>query len=191
MGWMALSSLGSEIGVWTFGIAAIAGFKCDASSLKKLASPTFFAILLALIIIVLKQLFSARYQLTPWSANAIDSLLAVATIFGNGTASRDHCGSKTARSKLSPATSASCAADPNRLILVPCPGLCNHSLDSDANGNPPTDYHRGGHALLLASVAFSELYDGDSDFAAASILTTTIVSAFTIPIWLALFGPAS
>ncbi|NLG14534.1 MAG: AEC family transporter [Lentisphaerae bacterium] len=194
MGWMALSSLGSEIGVWTFGIAAIAGFKCDASSLKKLASPTLFAILLALIIIALKQLFSARYQLTPWSANAIDSLLAVGTIFGNGTVPLAMI---IAGSKIGTLTTSHLRHRLHapliliRLILVPALVCAIIRLIP-----MPTEIRQlitivAVMPCSVASVAFSELYDGDSDFAAASILTTTIVSAFTIPIWLALFGPAA
>lgn len=192
LGKLALSSIGSEIGVWTIGILALTGLSFRLDALKKLLSAPMLAILLSIIVLAVR-------ELSPWSAAAggllresWQALLSVGEMLGGATVplAMIIAGSRMATLQVH---------NLNQPLqfwllfvrLLAIPAVTVPLLLFALPLEPESRFILVLIAVMpcsVASVALSEIYRADSDFAAASVLLTTVACIVTVPFWLAALG---
>ncbi|MDD3726075.1 MAG: AEC family transporter [Candidatus Ratteibacteria bacterium] len=182
---LIFSTLGSELSVWTIGVFAITGNRFRKDSVKNLLSAPMVSIVLSVIVIAIKD--SCPYYYSGIIKDIGTSFFSVMDIFGKGTVpiAMFIAGSRMAdlnphdlftklqgyvvslRLLLIPAISAAILY----ILPFPCEArniLCIVAVMPSA----------------IASVVLSEVYHSDTEFAAASVLTTHLFSLLTIPLWL-------
>ncbi|MFO7937298.1 MAG: AEC family transporter [Kiritimatiellia bacterium] len=184
------SALGSELAIWTLGIRTLTGDRLSIRSLKHLCSMPMVALMVSFIIIYTRAILTKNginlnTIVTEFNGQMMESFkfLSGATI----PVSAIVCGSRIASMKAShifnPLMAGTCLM---RLIIIPafCIGfICLVPLEQDIR-----------RLLILiavqpaamASVALSEAYRSDAEFAAAATFATHILCLITIPLWLVL-----
>ncbi len=190
---LILSALGSEIAVWTIGVLGLTGNRFRKESLKHLLNVPVFAIILSFIIIVIAGvpgLSSSLFLANRVSWEIGSSLMSVIDMFGKATVPISMFVVGGWMADLKPghffnAKQLYLAA--LRLIIIPA------SVIGLLRFFPSEGYIRtilGVVAVMptaLASVILSEVYGGDTEFAAAGVFITHLFSLITIPLWLTLF----
>lgn len=195
MALVVYSTLGAEIFVWTFGIQAIVGGPFRLGALRKLVSMPMIAMAAAFAAI------AARAALR--SCAAVDraaGLLPVWQMFMDALAltgqatipvSAVIAGIRMAglhpRRILTPAIGAVTFL---RLVLIPAAALLSLRLLPLSPDGAEALALVAVMPCALASVTLAEVYGGDADFAAGSVMTTHALCVITIPLWLRLLGMA-
>ena len=187
-----VSSLGSELCVWTLGIKALTGQKFQRGSLGHLLNLPILALLSAGVLLVLHGL-GAVYGCLPsegsMTAEVLATLSETLRMIGVATlpASALICGSRIAMLHPSRVFSGlmlgTCAL---RLLVIPA--LCIAVFFLVAM---PWEIRRvlmliAIQPVSMASVSLAEVYGVDADFSAAAILLTHLFCLVTIPLWLGL-----
>ena len=190
VGLLSLSTVGSEIGVWTLGVFAISGgFK--PRQLKNLLNMPIIAVLLAIATLMFREFLPWTPSPNSLIASICSSLLSTAKMFGAGTVAIAMIVAGSRMTELNCRT-LFCGLQWFtafvRLILVP--GICIAILLL----LPFTDDVRCILAIIavmpasVASVAISDIFGADNESIAASVLLTHLLCIITVPLWLYLCG---
>ena len=190
---LILSTLGSETALWTLGAYAMSGRHLSMRSLKHLVKPPLITIVVSLVFVIVRDLVPMGVASIPAAGVLQETgrmLHDTLTIYGGATipAATIIAGSRMAGLRLHhlrPAIHGAVLV--LRLLILPAlfaVGILLAPLPREARG-----------ILLviafmpssLASIILSEIFDGDSEFAATSVLITHVGALVTLPIWLALF----
>ena len=188
---LIFSTIGSEIAVWTLGINALNGGRASLKELRHLLNMPMIAILAALVTMGLQTLatvagFNPVDFWAPLKEMAA-TFLSTLNLFGKATIpiAMIVAGSRTAeRHPRHLLSRDSLLVAIMRLIVVPAAVVGLLFLA------PLTPLTRDLLLLIavmpssVASVMLCDLYDSDSDFAAASVLITHLFCLVTIPVWL-------
>ncbi len=190
---LIFSTVGSELAVWTLGIFALTGHKFGRKTLKQLLSVPMMAIVAAILTLILLELLGGTTVLdwlsSSWRGEIAEAGLNVLDIFGAGTIP---AAMVIAGSRMSELRPHHLWAKPQLLVVVLrlflIPAICLAFLMI-----LPLNTENGRILILVAtmpaavaSVVLSDLYDADSDFAAACVLLTHLVSLISVPIWISL-----
>ena len=187
---LIFSSLGSEIAVWTIGIFALTGNKFKRKNIRNLASVPMMALIVSIATIVIRDKIIAAYGV-PASGSLFsdvsESFMSAVTMFGKGTIplAMFVAGSRMADLRAEHLFSLKQTYMVLlRLVAIPAVAiniLLRLPIAADTR-----------NVLLvlaimpaaIASVVLSEVYNGDTEFAASSVLTTHALSLLTIPAWM-------
>lgn len=188
VGLLSISTVGSEIAVWSLGVVAISGgFKLN--QLKNLLNMPMAAIAVAILTL-------AAREWMPWSIpqgsflrDLGTSLLEAAALFGAGTVGLSMLVAGSRMNELNRNSLfryLELLLVPTRLLLVP--GLSLLLLHFLPFPSESRDILRVVAVMpcSIASVALSDYFAADSSTAAASVLLTHLCSIVTIPFWLSL-----
>ena len=190
VGLLSLSTVGSEIGVWTVGVIAISGgFKLR--QLRNILTMPMIAVVLSIITLALKEYLPWKPASGSLPVSVFSSLLSTAKMFGAGTVA---IGMVVAGSRMA---ELNCRMIFNglqlftafvRLIVVP--GVCIALLCLLPF---PTEV-KSVLAIVavmpasVASVAISDIFGGDNESNAAAVLLSHVLCVLTVPAWLWLCG---
>ncbi len=184
---LVFSTVGSELAVWTLGVMALTGRRVHWRSLKHLVSMPMAAIVAAVLTLAAAE--ATGWKPTPggfWN-DLRTALLAALDIVGKGTVP---LAMMVAGSRMADLRPGSLARTPQvalaalRLLAVPA------AAAALLRAFPFADEARQVLTVVavmpsaIASVMLSEIYDADSEFAAAAVLLTHAASLVTIPLWL-------
>ncbi len=192
LGKLALSSIGSEIGVWTIGILALTGVSFRLEALKKLLSAPMLAILLSIVVLAFREAVPLAFAdgslwLESWRALiSVGDMLGAATVPMAMLIAGSRMATLRTRNLNQPLQFWLLFV---RLIAIPAitVPLLLWALPLE----PESRFIIVLIAVMpcsVASVALSEIYRADSDFAAASVLLTTVTCILTVPFWMAALG---
>jgi predicted permease len=188
------STLGSEAALWTLGVMALTGHKAGMKTLRHLLSIPLLAMAAAVIVILLRDnLFTApnfAFLKTALVTNATGAVLSSLELFGHATIpiAMLIAGSRMAdlnRGLVFTPVQVTVAA--LRLVIIPAAAILLLLL-------LPLQPEVRKILLLVAimpsaisSVMLSEIYNGNAEFAASSVLVTHVGALLTVPVWLALW----
>jgi len=186
---LVFSTVGSELSVWTLGVIALTGRRFHWRTLGHLVSMPMGAILAAVLTLAVAQGTGWRPAAGGLADDLRRALLAALDIVGKGTVplAMIVAGSRMAelqpRHLLRPPQLAVVAL---RLVVIPAVALALlYALPfAPAARNVLTVVAVMPSAI--ASVMLSEIYEADSEFAAAAVLLTHTAALLTIPLWLGL-----
>ena len=188
VGLLSLSTIGSEIAVWTFGVVAISG-GFSLKQLKNLLNMPMIAVALSIVVLALRAYL-------PWTP-APDSILTdigstimgTTKLFGAGTVAIAMIVAGSRMMELnckSLLRSLQLLVVSMRLLVVPAICLAAiYALPFDAEA-------RNILAIIaimpssVASVLLSDFFSADTETAAASVLLTHLIGILTIPLWMAI-----
>ncbi|MGI6354282.1 MAG: hypothetical protein GX937_10860 [Lentisphaerae bacterium] len=192
LGKLALSSIGSEIGVWTFGILALTGASFRLGDLKKLLSAPMLAILLSIIVLAFREAVPLTFAEGSLWLESWRALISVGETLGAATVplAMIIAGSRMATLRIRN------LSQPLQfwlllLRLIVIPAITAPLLLWMLPLGPESRFIILLIAVMpcsVASVALSEIYHADTDFAAASVLLTTVACILTVPFWMAALG---
>jgi len=190
---LILSSLGSEVAVWTLGILALTGNRLRAENLRHLASIPMLALLVSIATLIVIGLPGGPQTIPPLLTEAKNAIMSVLEMTGKATIplamfiagsrmaelgkGRIVTGNQicTAALRLLVIPAAAVAL----LFLLPLPALTRQVLCVVAI-----------MPSAIASVVLNEVYGGNPEFAASSVLVTHLIAILTIPAWLSFLLPA-
>ncbi len=189
---LLFSSVGSEIAVWTLGVLALAeGGVSVRQMARRLLTMPMAAIAASVVTIVARDRFGLEFPSGSAAGQAGSALLDALTILGAAAPPLAMVVAGSRMAELHPRhlwQPMQVAVAGLRLVLIPALALLALQL-------LPLE----GEALAvlrvvavmpaaIASVMLSELYQADSEFAAAAVLLTHVAALATIPLWLAALG---
>ncbi len=188
VGLLSLSTIGSEIAVWTFGVVAISG-GFHLKQLKNLLNMPMIAVALSIVVLALREYLPWKPAPGSLPAEIGTTLMGTTQSFGAGTVA---IAMIVAGSRMMELDCKSLRRGlqlflvPMRLLIVPA--LCLaviYALPFDAEA-------RNILAILavmpssVASVALSDFFSAATETAAASVLLTNLIGILTIPLWMAI-----
>lgn len=181
---LILSTFGSEISVWTFGILALTGNKIRKESFKNLLSVPLISIIFSVITIFLKNFILIENKILLEFGNC---LLNTLSIMGTATipVALFLAGAKMGEIEIKKIfVLKSWILSFIRLILVPVTSILLFNLFSF-----PYDVKKiltvvAIMPTAIASIVLSETFESDSEFAAQTVLLTHLLSLITIPVFL-------
>lgn len=186
---LVFSSVGSEIAVWTLGVVALAeGGVSFRQMARRLLTMPMAAIAAAVATIVARDAFGLVFPAASLAGKSGSALLDALAMLGAAAPPLAMVVAGSRMADLHPShlwQPLQLAVAGLRLVLIPALALLALQL---------LPLHGEALAVLrlvavmpaaIASVMLSELYDADSEFAAAAVLITHVASLITIPIWLA------
>ena len=190
VGLLSLSTVGSEIGVWTVGIVAVSG-GFNLRQLRNIVTMPLIAVVLAIVTLAFKEFIPWTPAAGSLSAALFSSLLSTAKMFGAGTVAiamivagsrMTELNSRTLLNGLQLFTAfvrlvavpAVCIA---LIFLLPFPADVRNILVIVAV-----------MPASVASVAISDIFGGDNEANAAAVLLTHLLCILTVPAWLWLCG---
>ncbi len=189
---LIFSTVGSEIAVWTLGILALSGGPINRASLRHLLTPPMLAIAAAAG--TLAALDLAHVSLPPPGTTA-------GALWNTLISALDMLGKATVPLAMVVAGSRMSELHLPRLITKPQVGMVilrNLVIPGMALAllrllpMPASAYRVLAVVAVMpcavASVILCDVYGGDSEFAAGSVLATHIAGLITIPLWLALMA---
>ena len=190
VGLLSLSTVGSEIGVWTVGVIAISGgFRLK--QLRNMLNMPMIAVILSIITLAFKEFL-------PWTpapgslfASVCSSLLSTAKMFGAGTVA---IAMIVAGSRMTELNSRSLFNGLQlftafvRLVAVPAVCIALIYLLPFAADVRNILVIVAVMPASVASVAIGDIFGGDNESIAASVLLTHILCILTVPAWLWLCG---
>ncbi len=189
---LILSSLGSEIAVWTLGIMALTGGRFNRQALRRLLNVPLTALVLALLTVWLRETAMVGY-LAGIAAGRVGDLartmVRAADLFGSATIplAMMVAGCRMAELRVDHVvTSRQALLLGSRLMLIPLLAVALLFL-------LPLPPQMREVLLVVAvmpcavtSVVLTQAYGGDSAFAASSVFTTQVAALLTVPLWLSL-----
>ncbi len=192
---VVFSTLGAEVMVWTAGIQSVTGRKISPKTLKHLVSMPISAMLAAFVTLAIRAAFDSHCIDIPAHHPRVAETLSmfVDTLHRTGQAtipvSAVIAGSRMA--ELRPhhiATPLMAGTALLRLIAIPAIAV---GVLACLPVSPDVRAILLVIAVMpcaLSSIPIAEVYQGDGEFAAASVLVTHILCLLTIPLWLQLLG---
>lgn len=184
---LVFSTVGSEISLWTLGVIALTGRRIEWRALRHLISMSMGAILAAILTLAVVQTSGWRAPEGGLVSDLRQALLGALDIVGKGTVPLAMVVAGSRMAELQPKhllRLPQLAVVGLRLLVVPALVLALLRLLPFA---PEVRNVLTVVAVMpssIASVMLSEIYDADSEFAAAAVLLTHVGALFTIPLWL-------
>lgn len=186
---LIFSTVGSEISVWTLGVMALTGHRLDARALRHLLSMPMAAILAAVATLALAQVCPWRPAEGSLVEDLRGALLAAVDMVGKGTVPLAMVVAGSRMAELRPQHLwrwPQLALVGLRLVLIPGVVLALLHLLPFAPEARQVLTVVAVMPSAVASVMLSDIYEADSDFAAAAVLLTHLGALITIPLWLGL-----
>ncbi len=189
MAQLLFSTLGSEIAVWTLGILALTGNRFRRENIRLLFNPPLVALLSAVLAVAVKNIpFLQPLGEDNFFRQAGNSLLTVLQMFGQATVplSMFVAGSRMADLKSGHLyTGTQLYVIILRLVAIPAISIALLLYFPIDSATRLTLVLLATMPSAIASVALSEIFEADAQFAASSVLLTHLFSLLTIPGWLA------
>ncbi|MCM8809838.1 MAG: AEC family transporter [Candidatus Omnitrophica bacterium] len=184
---LIFSTFGSEISVWTIGILSLTGNRFEKRTLKNLLSIPMISIIFSIIFIFLKDAININ---NPIIIESGKSILNVITLVGNATipVALFIAGAKIGEIEFKNIFKfKSILLSFLRLIVIPLTSIFFFYKFSF-----PVDVRNilivvAIMPCAIASIVLSEAFDGDSKYAAETVLLTHLFSLITIPIFLYIY----
>lgn len=188
VGLLSLSTIGSELAVWTIGMCAMSGgFKLD--KLKNLLNMPMIAVMISICVIIIKEYMPWHPQENGFCMEVWNTLLSSTKQFGAGTVALSMI---VAGSRMTELDFSKIFSKLQYFIaflrLVFIPAICIALLYV----LPVPVSSRNILAIIavmptaVASVSFSDVFKADTQTAAASVLLTHAVGLITIAIWMSI-----
>ena len=182
------SALGSELAIWTLGIKTLTGQKISIKSLKHLLSMPMVALVIAFAIIFIRaNLIKQGITLNAGTAVITGKLLETCKLLSGATipVAAIVCGSRMATLKathvINPLIAGTCLM---RLIVIPAFCVTVFWFLPIAIEVKQVLFLIAVQPAAMASVALTEAFNGDAEFAAIATFSTHILCLVTIPLWL-------
>lgn len=186
---LILSTFGSEISVWTFGILALTGNRIKKDSFKNLLSVPMITILLSVLLIFLRDKTGISVE-NEYLKILFSSILISIDLLGKITVPLAIfiAGCRMGDIKLKGIVNLkNIVLVFLRLFLIPAFAILLFNISG---------FDKDVRVILnivaimptaIASIVLSEAYGADAEYAATTTLLTHLVSFFTIPLWLTFF----
>jgi len=183
---LILSTFGSEISVWTFGILALTGNRIKKDSFKNLLSVPMIAILLSVLLIFLRDKTGISVG-NEYLKVFFSSILISVDLLGKVTVplALFIAGCRMGDIKVKGIVNLKNAILVFlRLFLIPAFAILLFNI---------AGFDKDVRSILsivaimptaIASIVLSEAYGADSEYAATTTFLTFLISFFTIPLWL-------
>ncbi len=194
VGGLIFSTVGSEIAVWTLGMIALTGVGLRRSSLRHLLTPPMFAILAAIGTLAVAEFAGTALPPQGRAGEFWNALVSALGMFGKATIPLAMLVAGSRMRELRPRhlfSTPLAAVAVLRTMLVPAAAA---SLVFALPFSGPDREVLLVVAVMpcsLASVLLCDVYGGESDFAAASVLATHTLALVTIPLWLRVLLPSA
>lgn len=186
---LVFSTVGSELSVWTLGVIALTGRRFHWRTLRHLVSMPMGAIVAAVVTLALAPLTGWHAPMEGLAGDLRQALLAALDIVGKGTVPLAMIVAGSRMGELQPRhlwRTPQLAVVALRLVVIPAVALVLlHWLPFAPEARRVLTVV-AVMPSAIASVMLSEIYEADSDFAAAAVLLTHAVALLTIPLWLGL-----
>ncbi len=191
---LIFSAMGPELAIWTLGVYALSGRRLRVASLRQLLNPPLLTLIGTLCFILLRDRLPAggaavlarpALQELHQAVHAALVMLGAATIPVAMMVAGSRMAGLHAHQIFSPIQ---VVLSLLRLVLIPAIAIGLMLL------LPLAPEVRRILALVaimpvaVSSVVLCELYNGDSDFAASSVLITHLLCLVTVPVWLFLLS---
>jgi len=183
---LILSTFGSEISLWTFGIIALTGNRINKKSVKNLFSMPMIAILFSVILIFLRDKIAITIS-NQYLKTFSSSILVATDLLGKITSplALFIAGCRMGDIKLKGIFN----LKNNflillRLFIIPAFAI---SIFNILGFNKEIKTILNIVAIMpaaIASVVYSEAYNADPEYATETVFLTHLFSLFTIPLWL-------
>lgn len=189
---LIFSSLGSEIALWTLGILALTGGRFNRRSLRHLLNVPFVALALALFTVWFRETALAG-MLGGAASGRVGELgrtfIRAADVFGGAAIplAMVVAGCRMAELRVAHlVTSRQMLLVGARLVLIPLLAVTLLFLLPLATSMRDVLLVVAVMPCAVTSVALTQAYQGDSEFAASSVFTTQVMSLISVPLWLSL-----
>jgi len=187
---IVFSALGSELAIWTIGIKTLTGEKLSLKSLKNLLSMPMIALAIAFVIILIRGLLIREgVTLNESTAEIAAKLLETCRMLSGATVpvAAIVCGSRMASMKathvFNPLMAGTCLM---RLVIIPALCVAVIWFLPIETAVRQVLFLISIQPAAMASVALTEAFHGDTEFAASATFTTHVLCVLTIPLWLSL-----
>lgn len=188
VGLLSLSTVGSEIAVWTLGSIAISG-GFSLKQMKKLLNMPMLAVAVSVVVLAIREYCPFSLAENSIGYDIFQTFLGTAKLFGAGTVAIAMivAGSRMAELRfVSIFNSLEAILVPVRLLLVPAFCLAAiFFLPFSAEARNVLLFIAVMPASV-ASVALSDYFGADTETAASSVMLTHLFCMLTIPLWLAI-----
>lgn len=187
---LVLSTLGSEVAVWTLGAYSLSGRRLHPSALLRLIKPPLVAIAIAILVIFLRDTTEVLTPLLRPRAivgQFVSSVAFMLGMFGGATIPVAMIVAGARMAELKPghiADRLQVAVVVLRLIAIPALTIAALSVLPIEPQTRDVLILVAAMPSAIAGVVLSELFGADKSFAATSVLVTHIGSLVTIPFWL-------
>jgi len=184
---LVFSTVGSELAVWTLGVVALTGNRLHWRALKHLVSMPMAAIGAAVLTLALVEATGWQVPEAGFWGDLRKALLAVLDMVGKGTVPLAMMVAGSRMADLHPrhlVRTPQLAVVLLRLVAVPAAAVLLLQFLPFAAEARQVLTVVAVMPSAIASVMLSEIYDADSEFAAAAVLLTHAVALVTIPLWL-------
>lgn len=190
---VVFASLGAELFIWTMGIQALSGQRFTLQGLKNLVTMPMISLVSAIAIVLIKAFISHKgvnlSESTPKVMETIKMLHEVCRTIGLATVpvSAIICGSRMAAMKvahldfkiLSILTAL-------RLAVIPAVAILALKFIPIVIEIKQIIWIIMIQPVSMSSVSLAECYDGDAEFASATVLSTHLLGLASIPLWLSM-----
>lgn len=187
---LILSTFGSEISVWTFGILALTGNRLRKESFKNLLSVPMMAILFSVLLIFLRD--KTGFTVSNQYLKVLSSSILISIdLLGKVTIplALFIAGARMGEIKMKGILNLkNVFLIILRLFLIPAVAIVLFNLLKFEHDVKIILSIVAIMPTAIASIVLSEAYDGDSEYAAATTFLTHLISFFTIPLWLTILN---
>lgn len=191
---LIFSALGPELAVWTLGIYALSGRKLRIESLRQLLNPPLLTMVASLCIVFLRDQLPpglSAIGVRPAIAELKAAVFAALTLLGGATIPMAMVVAGSRMADLRPHhlfSRIQAALAVLRLVIIPAIAFGLMALLPLTLDTRRILVMVAIMPVAVTSVVLSELYDGDSDFAASSVFITHLACLITVPLWLFLLN---
>lgn len=183
------SSIGAEIALWILGVGSLHGFSFDKRTLKKFFSPPLLGLYFAIFLIVVSGYFSFDLKGFISSDKLISRIMLSIKLIGSATVpvAMIVCGGRLALMSVKEFNKISIwLLIGARLLIIPLVAIFAIYLLPISGEYKNVLYIVASMPVAVASILLSEIYGGDKDFIAATVMLTHLFSLLTVPILLSL-----
>lgn len=191
---LIFSAIGPELAIWTLGVYALSGRKLRLGSLRQLINPPLVTMVATLCLVILRDQLPtavAGFAARPAAAEFTAAASAALTLLGGATIpiAMMVAGSRMAGLRAHHLFSRiQLALALLRLVIIPAIAIGLMAILPLADEIRRILILVAVMPVAVVSVVLCELYDGDSDFAASSVLITHLLCLLTVPLWLYLLS---
>ena len=191
---LIFSAMGPELAIWTLGIYALSGRQLNLESFRQLLNAPLITMVATLCFIFLRDQIpaaSAAFASRPTVVELTDAISSSLTLLGGATIplAMMVAGSRMAGLRSHHLFSRiQIALALLRLVIIPAVAIGLMALLPLAGDTRRILTLVAVMPVAITSVVLCELYNGDSDFAASSVLITHLLCLVTVPLWLILLS---
>ena len=187
---LILSTLGAELILWTIGLTTISGHKIGKKTFLALFNPPLLGLYAALGVLAFFHFINIDKSILQSNTSAISYLQNALRTLGNGTVplAMTIAGARIAQLKLSDIHNKTVySLSALRLVLIPFIAIGLLHLLPLSNESRIILFIVAVMPVSLNSLLLNEIYGGDRELVAGSVLLTHVLSLITIPLILSLY----